>query len=152
LWAAWIGTKNVHQTSESLVSIECWMGNPHGRVDQSKTRRKLQENSVKKTGVKDKLSCMPKLTLSTGLRLLSEHVERVEYYPRGSLRSDDLLNVLLSGHDAAPATREQDFLYVRTVNGAAHVRGSGAAQDATTLEEAGVRVNRRPLATTLSDF
>ena len=81
---------------------------------------------------------MPILTLSTGNRLLSEHVQRAEYYSRGSLRSDALFNILLSGHDAE--THEEDFLYIRTVNGAAHIRGSGAAKDATVLEKAGVRV------------
>jgi len=89
---------------------------------------------------------MPALTLSTGVRLRSEDVERADFYARGSVRSDDLLNVLLSGHDAALATREQDFLHVRTVNNVVHVTGSGAIQDATALEEAGVCVYRRPLA------
>jgi len=88
---------------------------------------------------------MPTLTLSTGLRLQSEHVQRAEYYPRGSVRSNGLLNALLSANNAVLPTFEQDFLYIRTANGPAHVRGSDAALDATTLEQAGVRVYRRPL-------
>jgi hypothetical protein len=54
------------------------------------------------------------------------------------------VNILLSGCDAVLTKNEQDFLYVRTVDGAARVRGKGAAQDATALEEAGVRVYRSP--------
>ena len=80
---------------------------------------------------------MPSLTLSTGLRLLSEHIERAEYHPCGPLRR-------IAFFDGSNARHEQDFLYIRTVNGAEHVRGSGAAEDANTLEEAGVPVYRRP--------
>ncbi|MGI9070169.1 MAG: hypothetical protein ACR2JB_02280 [Bryobacteraceae bacterium] len=87
---------------------------------------------------------MPMLTLSTGVRLLSEHVLRAEYYPCGSVRSDGLIDFLLSRNNAALARQEQDLLYVRTIDGAARVRGSGAAQDATALEEAGVPVYRSP--------
>jgi hypothetical protein len=50
----------------------------------------------------------------------------------------------MAGHVGLSATHEQDFLYVRTVDGAARVRGMGAAQDAIALEEAGVRVYRSP--------
>jgi hypothetical protein len=90
---------------------------------------------------------MPILTLSTGNRLLSERVQRAEYYPRDSLRSDALFNSLLSEYDAALETHEEDFLYIRTINGAAHIRGNGATKDATVLEQAGVYVYRRPKAT-----
>jgi hypothetical protein len=87
---------------------------------------------------------MPMLTLSTGVRLLSKHVLRAEYYASGSIRSDGLIDFLLSRNNAALATHQQDFLYVRTIDGAARVRGSGAAQDVIALEEAGVRVYRSP--------
>jgi hypothetical protein len=87
---------------------------------------------------------VPAVTLSTGLKLLPEHVQMAAYYPSGSLRSSALLNGLMAGHVGVSATHEQDFLYVRTIDGAARVRGTGAAQDATVLEEAGVRVYRSP--------
>jgi hypothetical protein len=88
---------------------------------------------------------MPQLTLSTGRRLLSEHVKRAEYFPSGSLTIAAMLNLGPTRKNKAAATHEQDFLYIRTVNGATHVRGGGAAQDATALEEAGVRVYRQPM-------
>jgi hypothetical protein len=87
---------------------------------------------------------MSAVTLSTGFRLLPEHVQMAAYYPSGSLRSSALLNGLMAGHVGLSATHEQDFLYVRTVEGAARVRGMGAAQGAIALEEAGVRVYRSP--------
>jgi hypothetical protein len=85
---------------------------------------------------------MPAVTLSTGLSLLSEHVQMAAYQPRGSIRVEGLVNMLLSGPDAVLTRNEQDFLYVRTKDGAVRVRGSGAAEDATALEEAGVYVYR----------
>jgi hypothetical protein len=89
---------------------------------------------------------MPILTLSTGNRVLSEHVQRAEYYPRGSLRSDPLFNILLSGQNSVLETHEDDFLYIRTENGGgARIRGRGAAKDASVLEQAGVYVYRRPV-------
>jgi hypothetical protein len=87
---------------------------------------------------------VPAVTLSTGLRLLPEHVQMAAYYPSGSLRSSALLHSLMAGHVGLSATHEQDFLYVRTVDGAARVRGTSAAQDAAALEEAGVHVYRSP--------
>jgi hypothetical protein len=35
----------------------------------------------------------------------------------------------MTGHVGISATHEQDFLYVRTMDGAARVRGTSAAQD-----------------------
>jgi hypothetical protein len=88
---------------------------------------------------------VPAVTLSTGLRLLPEHVQMAAYYPSGSLRSSALLNGLMAGHVGVSATHEQDFLYVRTtIDGAARARGSSAAQGAAALEEAGVHVYRSP--------
>jgi hypothetical protein len=84
------------------------------------------------------------LTLSTGNTVLSEQIQRAEYYKRGSLRSDALFNTLLPEHEAAPETHQEDILYIRTINGAARIRGSGAAKDATALEQAGVTVYRPP--------
>jgi hypothetical protein len=49
---------------------------------------------------------------------------------------------LPSGTDAVLRKNEQDFLYVRTIDGAVRVRGRDAAQNATALQEAGVRVYR----------
>jgi hypothetical protein len=88
---------------------------------------------------------MSAVTLSTGFTLSPEDVQMAAYYPRGSIRSEGLANMLLSGNDADLARHEKDLLYVRTIDGAAHVRGSGAAQDATALEEAGVRLYRSPV-------
>ncbi|MFL6353651.1 MAG: hypothetical protein ACJ74Z_17625 [Bryobacteraceae bacterium] len=87
---------------------------------------------------------MSAVTLSTGFTVLSEHVQMAAYYPSGSLRVSALLNGVLAGHVGILATHEQDFLFVRTVDGAARVRGRGAAHDATALEQAGVRVYRSP--------
>jgi hypothetical protein len=87
---------------------------------------------------------MPMLTLSTGDRVLSEQIQRAEYFKRGSPRCDALFNTLLPEHEAAPETHQEDFLYIRTMNGAARIRGSYAAKDATALEEAGVKVYRSP--------
>lgn len=83
---------------------------------------------------------MPAFTLSTGITLLSEQIEQADYYPRGSLRND----VALSGRTAQ---FERDFLFIRTVEGPLLVRGDSAARDANALEDCGVRVYRRPMAT-----
>jgi hypothetical protein len=87
---------------------------------------------------------MPALTLTTGVSLISEDVEWGAYYPCGSLRSRALI-------DRGSARHAQDFLYIRTANGPEHVRGNGAAQDATALEEAGVLLYRRPPTTAPGD-
>ena len=78
------------------------------------------------------------LLLSTGVTVESESVRHAEYYPRGSLRNDAYLNGLLMRHERA-------FLFIRLLDGIAHVRGPGAATDANKLEHAGVRVYRRPM-------
>jgi hypothetical protein len=94
---------------------------------------------------------MPRVTLSTGVTLQSEHVERAAYYPRGSLRSDALIYDLSAGRNGALETNEENFLYIGEISGAIHVCGSDAAQDATALEEAGVRVYRCPMAVASGD-
>jgi hypothetical protein len=104
----------------------------------------LQENSPKKPGVEMNYLLMSALRLSTGFMLLPEDVQMAAYYPSGSLRNSALLNGLMAGHVGVSAKHEQDFLYVRTIDGAARVSGNGAAHDATVLEEAGVRVYRSP--------
>jgi hypothetical protein len=86
---------------------------------------------------------VPALTLSTGVRLLSEDVQQAAYYPRGSLRVTALLYALSAGRYGAAETHEENLLYIGTINGKLHVRGSDAEQDATALEEAGVKVYRR---------
>src|SRR4051794_11087182 len=78
---------------------------------------------------------MPALTLSTGRTLLSENVKRAEFYPSGLARN----NAVFSDEPA-----RQDFLFIRTTRGAEHVLGKGAERDATALEQAGIRVDRRP--------
>lgn len=88
---------------------------------------------------------MSAITLSTGCTLLPESVQMAAYYPRGSIRSEGLVNSLLFGDGAVLLRHEHDLLYVRTTFTAVRVRGRGAAQDATTLEEAGVRVYRSPM-------
>jgi hypothetical protein len=94
---------------------------------------------------------MPVLTLSAGFSLLSEHVEWAEYYPSGSLRSSALLNGVMAGHVGAAARHEQDLLYIRTANGAEHVRGSDATEDIIVLEKAGVQVYRSPRVSALGN-
>jgi hypothetical protein len=91
----------------------------------------------KNTGVPDELSYMPALTLSTGNTLQTEAIRCAEYYPCGSLLNKALVNAIW-------VQREQDFLYIRTARGSAHVCGIGASEDAKALEQAGIRVNRRP--------
>jgi hypothetical protein len=88
---------------------------------------------------------MPVLTLSMGIRLLSQHVQRVEYHPCGSFRNSALLNGLMAGHVGVSARHEQHFLCICTTFGRVHVRGNHAAQDVTVLEQAGVQVYRSPL-------
>jgi hypothetical protein len=78
------------------------------------------------------------LVLSTGVLVQSENVRHAEYYPQGSLRSDSYISGLLIYHG-------QNFLYIRLRDGIAHVRGPGAAHDADALEQAGVRIYRRPM-------
>jgi hypothetical protein len=85
---------------------------------------------------------MPTLTLSTGDTLQTEGIRGAEFYPCGSLLNKASVNAIW-------VQREQDFLYIRTAKGSTHVRGSGAAQDATALEQAGIRVNRRPIPAAL---
>jgi hypothetical protein len=92
---------------------------------------------------------MPRVTLSAGLSLLSEHIEWAEYYPSGSLRSSAVLNGVMAGHVGATARHEQDLLYIRTANGAEHVRRSDATQDIIVLEKAGIQVHRSPKLTAL---
>jgi hypothetical protein len=81
-------------------------------------------------------------TLSTGQTLLSEHIERAEFYPCGSVPR-------LTSINGVSASHEEHFLYIHAIEGASHVRGIDAAQDATALEQVGVRVNRRPILVTV---
>src|SRR5689334_8745882 len=87
---------------------------------------------------------MPAVTLSTGVRLLCEDVQQAAYYPRGSLRVDALIHRMSAGRYGAPETHEQNFLCIRTINGSVYVRGSEAGEDATALEQAGIKVYRPP--------
>jgi hypothetical protein len=105
----------------------------------------------KNPGIRDGLFIMPRVTLSTGVTLQSEHVQRAAYYPCGSLRSDALIYAMSAGRNGALETHEENFLYINAISGAVHVRGNDAAQDATALEEAGVRVYRCPMAAAPSD-
>jgi hypothetical protein len=79
---------------------------------------------------------MAECTLSTGQMLLSEDIQRVEFYPSGSFP----YHVLINGVSASP---EEDFLYIHSTNGPSSVRGTDGSQDVTALEQAGVRVARR---------
>jgi hypothetical protein len=99
-------------------------------------------NFSKNPGVPDEPFIMPRVTLSTGVTFPSECIRYAEYYPSRSRLNEDVVNCI-------PAQREKDFLFIRTVRGSAHVRGNGAAQDATVLEQAGVRVDRRPIPVAL---
>jgi len=87
---------------------------------------------------------MPAVKLTTGVTLITEDVKWGVYYPCGSIRSGAHL-------DRGSARHAHDFLYIRTANGPAHVRGTGASQDATALEQAGVCVYRRPQTTARGD-
>jgi hypothetical protein len=99
---------------------------------------------LKNPGVRDELFIMPTVTLSTDITLQSEHVQRAAYYPRGSVRSDALIYAMSAGRTGSLQAHEQNFLYVCTIDGAVHVCGRDAAQDATALEEAGIQVYRSP--------
>lgn len=87
---------------------------------------------------------MSAVKLSTGQMLLSDDVQMAAYYPRGSVRSDGLVNLLVSGDDAAVTKHERDLLYVRTIHTGLRVLGKNAALDANALEEAGIPVYRSP--------
>jgi hypothetical protein len=87
---------------------------------------------------------VPTLTLSTGVAVQSENVQQAAYYPRGSLRLDTLICAMSAGRYRAPETQKENFLYIGTINGPVHVRGRNAEQDATALEQAGVKVYRPP--------
>jgi hypothetical protein len=76
---------------------------------------------------------MAALKLSTGIEMQSDQIQKVEYYPGGSLWMSCGFTALADQH----------FLYIRTVTGTVRVTGCGAVQDADTIEEAGVRVYRR---------
>jgi hypothetical protein len=89
---------------------------------------------------------MPAVTLTTGVRLLSEHVQQAAYYPRGSLHVNALIHAMSAGRYGAQETHEQNFLCIRTINGPAHVCGTDAEHDAAALEQAGVKVDRPPKA------
>ena len=71
---------------------------------------------------------VPLLTLSMGIRLLPEHIERAEYYPSDSVGSIALLNSVMAGHVGAPAPYDRSFLCIRTAFGKIRVRGSNAVQ------------------------
>jgi hypothetical protein len=76
---------------------------------------------------------MAALKLSTGIEMQSDQIQIVEYYPGGSLWMSCGFTALADQH----------FLYIRTATGTVRVTGRGAAQDADTIEQAGVRVYRR---------
>lgn len=88
--------------------------------------------------------------MSTGVTLQSEHVQQAAYYPSGSLRSDALIYAW-GGRNGALEMREENFLYIGAISGAIHVRGIDVAQDATSLEEAGIQVYRSPIADASAD-
>jgi hypothetical protein len=71
---------------------------------------------------------MAALKLSRGIAIQSEDIQQVEYFPGGSLFASSL-----------------DFLYIRTTAGTTRIVGRNAAQDADAIEQAGVRVYRRPM-------
>jgi hypothetical protein len=81
---------------------------------------------------------MAAIKLSTGMAMQSEHIQQVEYYPSGSLWISSFVN-------GFTALRDSDFLYIRTTTGTTRITGRGAAQDADAIEQAGVRVYRRPM-------
>jgi hypothetical protein len=82
---------------------------------------------------------MAALKLSTGIEMQSDQIQNVEYYPGGSLWMSCGFTALADQH----------FLYIRTVTGTVQVTGCGAAQDADTIEQAGVRVYRRRMPVVL---
>jgi hypothetical protein len=71
---------------------------------------------------------MAALKLSTGIAIQSEDIQQAEYFPGGSLFVSSL-----------------DFLYIRTTTGTTRISGRSAAQDADAIEQAGVRLYRRPM-------
>jgi hypothetical protein len=75
---------------------------------------------------------MAALKLSTGGEIQSEQIQKVEYYAGGSLWMSCGFTELA----------DHTFLYIRTATGTIRVTGRRAAQDADTIEQAGVRVNR----------
>jgi hypothetical protein len=82
---------------------------------------------------------MATLKLSTGIEMQSDQIQKVEYYPGGSLWMSCGFTALADQH----------FLYIQTATGSTRVVGRGAAQDADTIEQAGVRVHRRRMPTDL---
>jgi hypothetical protein len=78
---------------------------------------------------------MAAFKLSTGITLLSEQIKRADYFASGSVRKDVVLR-------NKPVQFEQDLLFIQTEEGPTHVRGNAAAQDASTLEQAGIPVYR----------
>jgi hypothetical protein len=84
---------------------------------------------------------MAVLKLSTGIEMQSDQIRQVEYYPGGSLWISCGFTALADQH----------FLYIRTATGTVRVMGHGAAQDADTIEQAGVRVYRRRMPSVLHD-
>jgi hypothetical protein len=84
---------------------------------------------------------MASLKLSTGIEMQSDQIQHVEYYPGGSLWMSCGFTALADQH----------FLYIRTATTTIRVAGRGAAQDADTIEQAGVRVYRRCMPRVLSE-
>jgi hypothetical protein len=82
---------------------------------------------------------MAALKLSTGIQMQSDQIQQVEYYPGGSLWISCGFTELADQH----------FLYIRTATETVRVTGRGAAQDADTIEKAGVRVYRRRMPVVL---
>jgi hypothetical protein len=78
---------------------------------------------------------MAAIKLSTGIAMQSEHIQQVEYYPGGSLWISSFVN-------GFTVLRDNAFLYIRTTTGSTRITG---AQDADAIEQAGVRVYRRPM-------
>jgi hypothetical protein len=76
---------------------------------------------------------MAALKFSTGIEMQFDQIQQVEYYQGGSLWMNCGFTALADQH----------FLYIRTATGTIRVTGRGAAQDADTLEQAGVQVHRR---------
>jgi hypothetical protein len=137
---SWI--KEAGKIREGRTTIAFRFGNPIEAV-----RRRLlmlftwvSSGVPAKTGrirnLRDALTYMLTVTLSTGITLLSDHVHSAEYYPSGSLLNSAFINGEL-------ARREENFLQVRTVHGAVCVRGATAADDAGALQKAGIHVYRR---------
>ena len=77
------------------------------------------------------------LHLSVGGILCTPEIVGAEYYPKGSLRSDALLN-------GGGERHEVDFLFVNVKDQPLRISGEEARRDADILEAAGVRVYRQP--------